>query len=143
MVIHVFAYTAWLFELAGGAISDYEDTCIPKSQREASFTVAALHQWEMGVLDDRCRSAAEDWISGTLVPVNQGGPYPTVRYTALIIRWCCSFLSRSSLPVTNHQPAPWHVMATTGHVSLRSNRNMIPLGCSEIHFGRWMSKDKS
>ncbi|KIM76644.1 hypothetical protein PILCRDRAFT_797325 [Piloderma croceum F 1598] len=67
----------WLFELAGGAISDYEDTCIPKIQREARFTVAALHQWEIGIVDDRCRSAAEDWISGTLMSVNTGGPYPT------------------------------------------------------------------
>jgi len=67
----------WLFELAGGAISDYEDTCIPKIQREARFTVAALHQWEMGIVDDRCRSSAEDWISGTLMSVNTGGPFPT------------------------------------------------------------------
>jgi len=81
---HFCLRTAWLFELAGGAIADYEDNCIPKAQREASFTVAALHQWEMGVVDDRCRSAAEDWISGTLMPVNIGGPYPTVRSILLI-----------------------------------------------------------
>ena len=47
---------AWLFELAGGAITDFEDTCVPKSQREASFTIAALHQWEMDVDDDRKRN---------------------------------------------------------------------------------------
>lgn len=51
---------AWLFELAGGAIVDFEDTCVPKSQREASFTVAALHQWEMDVDDDRCVESAEE-----------------------------------------------------------------------------------
>ena len=51
---------AWLFELAGGAIADHEETCIPKIQREAKFTIAALHQWEMGVDDPRCVSSAED-----------------------------------------------------------------------------------
>lgn len=51
---------AWLFELAGGAISDYEDTCVPKVQREASFTIAALHQWEMGLDDPRCQESAEE-----------------------------------------------------------------------------------
>lgn len=51
---------AWLFELAGGAITDYENTCVPKSQREASFTIAALHQWEMDIDDDRCVDSAEE-----------------------------------------------------------------------------------
>ncbi|KAJ7157802.1 hypothetical protein C8R46DRAFT_1225560 [Mycena filopes] len=50
----------WLFELAGGAIIDFEDNCVPKSQREASFTIAALHQWEMTVDDDRCIDSAEE-----------------------------------------------------------------------------------
>ncbi|KZP18370.1 hypothetical protein FIBSPDRAFT_792011 [Athelia psychrophila] len=66
----------WLFELGGGALVDHEDTCIPKSQREASFNIVALHQWEMGNPDLLCRSTAEDWISGTLLPVNSGGPVP-------------------------------------------------------------------
>lgn len=40
---------------------DFEDTCIPKSQREASFTIAALHQWEMNLIDDvRCIDSAEE-----------------------------------------------------------------------------------
>jgi len=52
--------TAWLFELAGGAVADFENNCIPKSQREATFTVAALHQWAMGVNDKRCVISAED-----------------------------------------------------------------------------------
>jgi len=51
---------AWLFELAGGAIADFTDTVIPKSQREATWTVAALHQWDMDVDDDRCVDAAEE-----------------------------------------------------------------------------------
>ncbi|KAG6830947.1 hypothetical protein H0H87_006708 [Tephrocybe sp. NHM501043] len=83
----------WLFELAGGAITDFEDTCVPKSQREASFTIAALHQWEMDVDDDRCVESAEEWIAGTLKPVHQGGPFP-------------SFLGR-------HEP-PERVMACFG-----------------------------
>jgi hypothetical protein len=52
--------SAWLFELAGGAIADFEGTCVPKVQREAAFTIAALHQWEMGIDDPRCVSSAED-----------------------------------------------------------------------------------
>lgn len=54
------AHLAWLFELAGGAIADYEDNCVPKSQREAPFTIAALHQWEMDIDDDRCINSAEE-----------------------------------------------------------------------------------
>lgn len=39
---------------------DYEDNCLPKEQREAAWTVAALHQWEMGIDDPRCITSAED-----------------------------------------------------------------------------------
>ena len=53
-------HLAWLFELAGGAVADYTDTCLPKSQREAAFTIAALHQWEMDIDDDRCVDSAEE-----------------------------------------------------------------------------------
>jgi FAD/FMN-containing dehydrogenase len=67
----------WLFELACGAIGDFEDTCVPKSQREALFTVAALHQWDMGINDPRCITTAEDWIAGTLKPIRTGGPFPS------------------------------------------------------------------
>lgn len=55
-----FYVSAWLFELAGGAITDFEGSCVPKSRREAAFTTAALHQWEMGVDDPRCVSSAEE-----------------------------------------------------------------------------------
>ncbi|KAF8627621.1 hypothetical protein AX15_004319 [Amanita polypyramis BW_CC] len=67
----------WLFELAGGAITDFEDNCVPKSQREAAFTIAALHQWEMDIKDDRCMESAEGWISDTLGRVALGGPFPS------------------------------------------------------------------
>ncbi|KAF5366015.1 hypothetical protein D9758_006712 [Tetrapyrgos nigripes] len=67
----------WLFELAGGALTDFENTCVPKSQREASFTVAALHQWEVGLNDKRCVTTAEAWIAETLRPVHLGGPLPS------------------------------------------------------------------
>ena len=53
-------HAAWIFELSGGAIADFEDTCLPKEQREAVWTVAALHQWEMGVDDPRCITSAEE-----------------------------------------------------------------------------------
>ncbi|KAJ7721491.1 hypothetical protein B0H16DRAFT_1602527 [Mycena metata] len=68
----------WLFELAGGALVDHaEDSCVPKSQREASFNIAALHQWEMTVDDDRCIDSAEEWIAGSLKSVQSGGPLPS------------------------------------------------------------------
>ncbi|KAJ3864737.1 hypothetical protein EV359DRAFT_72860 [Lentinula novae-zelandiae] len=67
----------WLFELAGGAISEFEDTCVPKSQRETLFTVAALHQWDMGINDPRCITTAEEWIAETLKPIQAGGPFPS------------------------------------------------------------------
>ena len=73
-----FLFLAWLFELAEGAVADAEDNCLPKSQREAAFTVAALHQWDLDNHDDRCITAAETWISSTLLPVSTGGPFPTV-----------------------------------------------------------------
>ena len=44
---------AWIFELAGGAIGDFEDNCLPKEQREAAWTVAVLHQWDV-CIDDSC-----------------------------------------------------------------------------------------
>ena len=73
--------TAWLFELAGGAIGDFEDNCLPKEQREAAWTVAALHQWDMGIDDPRCVSTAEDWMKTTIKPHAVGGPFPTVSRT--------------------------------------------------------------
>ncbi|KAJ7286911.1 hypothetical protein C8J57DRAFT_1430748 [Mycena rebaudengoi] len=60
----------WLFELAAGAIVDHEDNC-------ASFTIAALHQWEMSIDDDRCIDSAEEWIAQTLSIVQSGGPFPS------------------------------------------------------------------
>lgn len=51
---------AWLIELAGGAVADFDDSCLPKSQREASFTIAAFHQWDLGVDDPRCIAIAEE-----------------------------------------------------------------------------------
>jgi len=67
----------WLFELAGGAIGDFEDSCVPKTQRETLFTIAALHQWDMGINDPRCITTAEAWICETLKPVQTGGPFPS------------------------------------------------------------------
>ncbi|KAG1737829.1 uncharacterized protein EDB91DRAFT_1139342 [Suillus paluster] len=67
----------WLFELAGGALGDFGDNCIPKAQRQASFTVAALHQWDIDFQDPRCVHSAEEWIAETLAPVTLGGPLPS------------------------------------------------------------------
>ncbi|KAF9235248.1 hypothetical protein BU15DRAFT_89615 [Melanogaster broomeanus] len=67
----------WLFELAGGALVDFENSCLPKSQRQAAFTVAALHQWDVDFEDPRCAESAEEWIAETLAPVTIGGPLPS------------------------------------------------------------------
>ena len=93
-----------MFELAGGAIGDFENSCVPKEQREAAFTVAALHQWDLGIDDPRCVGAAEDvgylrlsyavsiidvdhlqWLDGTLEAVRQGGPFPSVRVPSVTL----------------------------------------------------------
>jgi hypothetical protein len=63
-------WSAWLFELAGGAIVDFEDNCVPKSQRESAFTIAALHQWEMSIDDDRCIDSAEEASSLIYPPLH-------------------------------------------------------------------------
>lgn len=39
---------------------------MPKSQREAAFTIAALHQWDIDVRDYRCVDSAEE-VSLTLL----------------------------------------------------------------------------
>ena len=57
---HCHSLAAWLFEIAGGAIADFEDTCLPKEKRVAAFTIAALHQWPMGVDEPRCVETAEE-----------------------------------------------------------------------------------
>jgi hypothetical protein len=47
-------------ELCGsGAVADTEDSSIPKTQREAAFNCAALHQWDIHVDDPQCVVAAE------------------------------------------------------------------------------------
>ncbi|KAI6115246.1 hypothetical protein EDD17DRAFT_1569257 [Pisolithus thermaeus] len=68
----------WLFELAGGAITNANGSCLPKSQRAAAFNVTALHQWDIDSEDSRCVTSAEEWIFGTLAPVAIGGPLPSV-----------------------------------------------------------------
>lgn len=67
----------WLFELAGGAITNASGSCLPKSQRAAAFNVTALHQWDIDFEDPRCITTAEEWLFGTLAPVTIGGPLPS------------------------------------------------------------------
>ena len=45
--------------MAGGAVADADDTCVPKTQREAGFTVVAFHQWDLGDDDPLCVTTAE------------------------------------------------------------------------------------
>lgn len=67
----------WLFELAGGRIPEFKDSCIPAEHREAQFTIVALHQWDIGLSDPRCKISAEEWITNTLGPHHPGGPIPS------------------------------------------------------------------
>ncbi|KAH8828095.1 hypothetical protein DL96DRAFT_1463438 [Flagelloscypha sp. PMI_526] len=96
----------WLFELAGGAVAapnplsqergvlpKRTESCFPNDQREAQWTIVALHQWDMGDDDPLCVEAGEEWIKGTLKPVRTGGSFP-------------SFISR-------HE-SPEHIEATFG-----------------------------
>ena len=41
-------------------MADFDDTCFPIEHRQAQWTVAALHQWELDNDDPRCISSAED-----------------------------------------------------------------------------------
>ncbi|KAJ9122402.1 hypothetical protein QFC22_001825 [Naganishia vaughanmartiniae] len=68
----------WLFELTAGAVTDATTTCLPKSHREALYTVAALHQWPVNIPqeDVRCVLTARDWIDKTIHPDSPGGPLP-------------------------------------------------------------------
>ncbi|KAI0316425.1 hypothetical protein OF83DRAFT_1126863 [Amylostereum chailletii] len=83
----------WLFELAGGAIADFEGNCVPKAQREAAFTIAALHQWDMSLDDPRCVETAEEWLQDTVGTVAVGGPFPSVRppFSPLVLFELSSF----------------------------------------------------
>ncbi|KAI0000320.1 hypothetical protein BJV77DRAFT_382225 [Russula vinacea] len=66
-----------LFQLSGGAIVDYKGTCIPKAQREAAFTIAALHQWGMGDDDQRRLSSAENWLREMIKSEACGRAFPS------------------------------------------------------------------
>lgn len=102
---------------------DFEDSCLPKSQRQAAFTVAALHQWDIDFEDPRCVESAEEvrvphtilfsvtfsqymmriqWIAETLAPVTIGGPLPSVSLFMLddveVSQFSAQFLGRRELP---------------------------------------------
>lgn len=108
--VQILLKIAWLFELAGGAIADNEDTCLPKAQREASFTVAALHQWDIDIHDERCVKSAEEWISDTLLPVTSGGPFPSVSTI------CC--VSSHGVIDVNSAAVPWTSRTSRSHHSV-------------------------
>ena len=154
-------FAAWLFELSGGAIADFEGTCVPKTQREAAFTIAALHQWEMGVDDPRCVSSAEDvrsfpllcfltitlsscplpstkqWLRETMKPVACGGSFPSVRmFSTVQGRFLiCNGAMRSSSDGTRSPRACPPPSARIGSASLRLRRSMTRRVCSETRSG--------
>lgn len=63
-----------------GAVADTTTSCLPKSHREALYTVAALHQWPVNVPqeDVRCVLTARDWIDKVIHVESPGGPLPCV-----------------------------------------------------------------
>jgi len=67
----------WFFELAGGKLPDFEGSCVPRSTREAAFTIAALHQWPLEENDPRCIDTAAEWIANTVSKTSVGGPLPS------------------------------------------------------------------
>ena len=154
--------SAWLFELSGGAIVDYEGTCVPKAQREAAFTVAALHQWEMGVDDPRCVSSAEEvrkifstylppditlcsfpppltkqWLRETMKPVVCGGAFPSASVFSMahVKVLICSGATHSSSDGTKF-PREWPLpLARIGGALLSSRRSMTLRVCLGTHSG--------
>ena len=60
VVIVNFIDVAWLFELSGGSVSDEHGGCFPASVRQATWTIAAFHQWELDEDDPRCVTSAEE-----------------------------------------------------------------------------------
>lgn len=101
---------------------DFENNCLPKSQRQAAFTVTALHQWDIDLEDPRCVESAEEvrvptpfffsitfsrhtriqWIAETLAPVTIGGPLPSVSLfmfdDVVVSQFYEQFLGRRELP---------------------------------------------
>ncbi|KIJ51254.1 hypothetical protein M422DRAFT_776541 [Sphaerobolus stellatus SS14] len=67
----------WLFELAGGCVSDEHESCFPSSLREAAWVVTAFHQWELDEDDPRCVTTAVNWMKDTLGKASLGGPLPS------------------------------------------------------------------
>jgi hypothetical protein len=80
----------WLFELSGAALTDCKTTCLPKTHRDAAYTIAALHQWPVDVPkeDVKCVTTAIDWIDKIIHPASPGGPLPCVSVEAAALRAC-------------------------------------------------------
>jgi len=66
----------WLFELAGGAMTDFTNSCLAQSTREAAFTVVAFHKWPSFGGDEDCIRTGEEWITEVMEPNSAGGPLP-------------------------------------------------------------------
>lgn len=64
-------------------MADTKTTCLPQEHREATYTVAALHQWALDVPDEdtNCVRTAQDWIENVIHPQSPGGPFPCVSRT--------------------------------------------------------------
>lgn len=157
---HWFWVTAWLFELAGGAIGDFEDTCVPKTQRETLFTVAALHQWDMGINDPRCITTAENVSVQSLRQVLNRNSHDLTSCSGFVKRWNqfkCLVLIPVSVKILSlyhsvtdnwissleGMSLPPALLAPTGRIGIdwrRSRSSMILPIFLGIRFGLWMLK---
>ncbi|KAH9983185.1 hypothetical protein BJV77DRAFT_966954 [Russula vinacea] len=119
-------FSVRLFQLSGGAIVDYKGTCIPKAQREAAFTIAALHQWGMGDDDQRRLSSAENVRSSPplwFLRITRSFPPPTKQWLREMIKseacggafpsWC------------NAQFLGWHEIPTRVSASFDENSERL------------------
>ena len=139
-------------------MTDFDNTCVPKSQRQAAFTIAALHQWEMDVNDDRCEASAEEvgipsfffysvstdlfvdlhlykWISETLDRVSLGGPFPSVSCCCCRPCWTNHRCTTSFWAATNLRSAPKPVSDKTGTGFAKSRNGTTPPTFSETLSG--------
>lgn len=62
--------SAWLFEIAGGAVADVEpgSSCFPLALRQAPYHVAAIHQWRTAQEDSVWQDAACKFVEAVCAP---------------------------------------------------------------------------
>lgn len=113
----IYMCIAWVFELAGGCVSDLHTGCLPSSLRAAAWAITAFHQWDIDDEDPLCVTSAEEvsafpdiqtyicsydnkWMRETLGPVSLGGPLPSV--------CLCTHCKKTKVIDVFEIPVLWH-----------------------------------